>query len=352
MPVSTTVALMLSIALLLFIATDRAKGPSANLFADENAEPTIKEEEKSSLTPTEETANASEATPAKPKRAAIYDPDAKADELIASAVRKAKRDRKLVLIEWGGNWCGWCHLLHDTFTKTSGVKELVYEEYELVLIDSNTNQDLLKEYGGKERQFSYPHLTILDSDGNVLTNQNTEPLEEGKGHSARAVSEFLTRWMLPKPDAEVLVGEAFQKAKQQDKQILLRVGNPYCGWCKVLAQFLQDHDELFAKDYVDLKIDTVRMINGENVASSHRPKDCQGDPWFMILDGMGNVLATSVGTNGNIGYPLQPDEVSHFVKMIRDTHRRITSEELASIETDLHDFRTKRAQKLAEQSSK
>ena len=285
----------------------------------------------------------------KPKRGSIYDEKANAPELIAAAVRRAKRDHKQVLIEWGGNWCGWCHLLHGTFTKVPGVKEIVYQEFELVLIDSNTNQKLLAEYAGKERQFSYPHLTILDSDGKVLTNQNTEPLEEGKAHSPELVAKFLKDWMLPKIDAEQLVSEQFKKAKEEDKRVLLRVGNPYCGWCKVLAQFLQDHEELFAKDYIDLKIDTLRMTNGEEVAKSYRPKNAQGVPWFVILDANETVLATSVGQNGNIGYPHQPDEVAHFVQMIRETRKLITDTQLASIETDLHAFRTKRAEALAEQ---
>ncbi len=314
---------------------------------------TDNQSQQATSTPTEETdASTPEKKPDKPKRGSIYDEKADAQELIAAAVRRAKRDHKQVLIEWGGNWCGWCHLLHDTFTKVPGVKEIVTEEYELVLIDSATNQELLAQYAGKHRVLGYPHLTVLDSEGKALTNQDTEPLEKGKGHSPESVAKFLKEWMLPKIDAEQLVSEKFQEAKEEDKRVLLRVGNPYCGWCKVLGQFLQDHEELFARDYIDLKIDSLRMTNGEEVAASHRPKDAQGDPWFVILDAAGTVLATSVGQNGNIGYPHQPDEVSHFVKMIRETRKLITDTELASIETDLHDFRIKRAQKLAEQKSK
>lgn len=285
----------------------------------------------------------------KPTRRRIYDTQTNGRDLIANAVRRAQRDHKQVLVEWGGNWCHWCLLLHDTFKQAPGVREIVTEEFELVLIDSNTNHKLLVEYGGNQARFSFPHLTILDSNGKVLTNQNTEPLEEGDGHSPKAVSDFLKQWVLPKIDAEQMVAEQLHKAKAANKRILLRVGNPYCGWCTVLSQFLQDHEPVFARDYVDVKIDTLRMTNGEAVAEAHRPQDCQGIPWFVILDASGSVLQTSVGGNGNIGYPHEPAEVAHFVRMIRETRMTITDEELATIESDLHDYRIKREQMRAEQ---
>lgn len=318
-----------------------------------NAESTItfdSKPEPAATTPSEpaESTNA-EKPPAKPKRNPIYDEKANAQELIAKAVGRAKRDHKQVLIEWGGNWCGWCHLLHDTFTKVPAVAKIVYEEYELVLIDSNSNQELLKEYAGKHQVRGFPHLTVLDAEGKVLTNQDTEPLEKGKGHDPEAVTKFLSEWTLPKVDAEQLLAEQIEKAKQDDKRILFRVGDPYCGWCKVLSQFVQDHESLLAKDYVDVKIDTTRMTNGEKVAESHRPSGAQGHPWFIILDASGTVLATSVGAKGNIGYPFQPDEISHAVKMFRETRKSLSDDEIASMETDLNEFRIKREQKQAEE---
>lgn len=287
----------------------------------------------------------------KPKRKPIYDEKADAQELIAKAVRRAQRDHKQVLIEWGGNWCGWCHLLHDCFTQVPDVAKIVQEEYELVLIDSNSNSNLLKQYAGNHQVKGFPHLTIVDAQGKVLTNQDTEPLEKGKGHDPQSVTKFLSEWMLAKVDAAQLFSEQMENAKRMNKRVLFRVGDPYCGWCKVLSQFIQDHESLFAKDYVDIKIDTERMVNGEKVAESHRPSGAQGHPWFVILDSSGKVLATSVSQKGNIGYPAAPDEIDHFMKMLRDTRQSISDDELTSIETDLNEFRIRRERKQAEQAS-
>jgi len=120
------------------------------------------------------------------------------------------------------------------------------------------------------------------------------------------------------------------------------VGNPYCGWCKVLAQFLQDHEELFARDYIDLKIDTMRMTHGR---SGGRIPPAEGRPGRSLVRHFrrsgGQCWPPPSDRTENIGYPYQPDEVAHFVKAIRETRKSITDTELAAIETDLHDFRIK-----------
>lgn len=135
-----------------------------------------------------------EQTPEKKPRDPIYIEEANGEQLLAAAVEKAKSDGKHVLIEWGGNWCGWCYKLHDVFHENDVVHPILEESFELVLIDSTKNRELMQTYGGKDRQFSYPHLTVLDADGQVLTNQNTGPLEEGSNHDPVKVAEFLKTW--------------------------------------------------------------------------------------------------------------------------------------------------------------
>ena len=283
--------------------------------------------------------------PSRPKREPIYVEEANGKELIAAALKKAQRDHKHVLIEWGGNWCGWCYKLHDVFHNDADVHPIVHEEFELVLIDSGKNQDLMLEYGGKERQYSYPHLTVLDEQGTVLTNQETGSLEEGPKHDPALVSQFLRTWVPEKVDAEQLLADSLMNAAAEDKHVLVRVGTPYCGWCNVLAQFVQDHESLFATDYVDIKIDTTRMTNGEQAAARLAPKKSGGVPWMVILDASGKQLASSHGPGGNIGYPYQPNEIAHFITMLRDTRKRLTEADLDAIVADLNAYRDKREAK-------
>ena len=282
---------------------------------------------------------------AKPKREPIYAEEANGKDLIAAALKKAQRDHKHVLIEWGGNWCGWCYKLHDVFHQDTAVQPIVHEEFVLVLIDSGKNKELMLEYGGQDRQYSFPHLTVLDEQGSVLTNQATDSLEEGPKHDPKLVSEFLGKWTPDKIDAEQLLADALLKAAALDKSVLVRVGTPYCGWCNVLAQFVQDHESLFAADYVDIKIDTMRMANGEQVAARLAPGENGGVPWMVILDATGKELANSFGPDGNVGYPYQPNEIAHFITMLRESRKKLTDTDLEAIAADMNAYRDSREAK-------
>lgn len=284
------------------------------------------------------------------QRAPIYDTSKSGQELIAAALARAQRDRKHVLIEWGGNWCSWCHKLHDLFTHDEQVRAVLYLEFELVLVDSNQNNKLMLSYAGTDRQYSYPHLTVLDSAGHVLTNQNTEPLEKGDGHSPEAVNDFLRKWMPQKVDAAVSLDTALKQAASQNKRVFLHVGTPYCSWCKILSQFLLDHSQLFSRDYIDLPIDLMRMDNAEAAVSPYKPDQAGGVPWFVILDASGKSLASSTGSDGNIGYPYEPKEVAQFMEILRATRVSLSDEELESISADLMLYRSERENRLQKSS--
>jgi thioredoxin-related protein len=281
----------------------------------------------------------------KAKRKPIYDPKADAKALIAAAVERAQRDHKHVLIKWGGNWCGWCFKLHDVFKENETVQPIVFEEFELVLIDSQSNQDLMKSYGGKDRSYSYPHLTVLDGSGKVLTNQETGSLEIGPKHDPEKVAGFLKKWSHEREDAEDLLAAALKQAGSEDKTVFLQVGTPYCGWCKVLSGFMNERKQTFDQDYVYLKIDTMRMKDGEAVAERFRPAKASGVPWMVILDANGKVLTSSVGPQGNIGYPSSPSEIEHFLTMLQATKKRLTDDDLKAIKQALNAAREERERK-------
>lgn len=290
---------------------------------------------------------ADKSAPAKAKRPEIYDPKADAKQLIAAAVEKAKLENKHVLIEWGGNWCGWCYKLHDVFHNDKLVRPIVHEEFELVLIDCNSNMDLMKGYGGQDRRYSYPHLTILDANGQTLTNQETGSLEIGPKHDPEKVAAFLKQWMPEHQDAENLLTAALKRAGDEDKSVLLQVGDPYCGWCKRFSKFMHENQQTFDQDYVHLKIDTLRMMHGVELEKRLQPEDGPGHPWVVILDPQGKVLSTSIGSMGNIGYPYKPEEVEHFITMLKSTKKRLQDADLAKLRDALNAFREAREKKAS-----
>ena len=74
---------------------------------------------------------------------------------------------------------------------------------------------------------------------------------------------------------------------------------------------------------------------------------------MVILDSNGDSLVTSDGPNGNIGYPFEPDEINHFIDMLKRTGRHISSEELSKLKEELEAFaeKSRKARKAAQQGA-
>lgn len=85
-----------------------------------------------------------------------------------------------------------------------------------------------------------------------------------------------------------------------------------------------------------LKIDVDRMSGGKEVARRLRGSEGGGIPWMVILDAQGEALVTSDGPNGNCGYPVLPQEVEHFISMLKATATRLDANEIARIEQSLN----------------
>ena len=133
--------------------------------------------------------------PPKTPRPSIYDESADGAKQIADALVRAKKEGKQVLLQFGANWCGWCHKLHKLFDSDRAIADELKNHYVVVLIDVNKehNKDIDTKYGNPMR-FGLPVIVILDSDGKQLTTQDTSKLEEGDHHDPRKVLAFLKEW--------------------------------------------------------------------------------------------------------------------------------------------------------------
>ena len=123
-----------------------------------------------------------------------YDPKRDAARDIEEAVAEAARTGRRVLVEVGGEWCIWCHMMDDFFEKNRAVLDLREKNFVMVKVnfsDENKNEPLLSRY--PEIQ-GYPHLFVLDRDGKLLHSQDTAELEEGKGYNLARFTAFLEKW--------------------------------------------------------------------------------------------------------------------------------------------------------------
>jgi thiol:disulfide interchange protein len=133
--------------------------------------------------------------PAKPSQPSIYDEAADGSQQIADALVVAEAEHKRVLLQFGANWCGWCHRLHDLFVSDRVIAAHLAANYVVVLIDVNggRNKDIDDKYGNPSH-FGLPAIVVLDDQGNLLTTKDSDELEEGDHHSPEKVMEFLKAW--------------------------------------------------------------------------------------------------------------------------------------------------------------
>jgi thioredoxin-related protein len=281
------------------------------------------------------------------KRASIYDKGADANVQVAKAAERAKRGDKRILLMFGGDWCGWCHKLHDLFKTNREVAKVLSNEYELVTIDleSPNATPLLKTCKDSLSQdelrkgVGYPFLAVLDASGKVITAQRTDVLEEADHHDPKLVTAFLEKWQVPPQDAKRVLDQALSRASSDDKRVFLTFGAPWCGWCHRLHDWMAQPEiaAVLDRDFVIAQIDIDRMTGGKEVQSRYQPKSSGGIPWFAILDAQGKPLATSDGPGGNIGYPAQPQEIAHFITMLKSQGRHVDASQLGQIGKSLEE---------------
>jgi thiol-disulfide isomerase/thioredoxin len=126
----------------------------------------------------------------------VYDIDADGSAQIAEALQAARSGDKRVLLQFGAEWCGWCHKLHHLFADDQAIADVLAKNYIVVLIDVDGDHNAaVNEKYGNPMQHGLPVLVVLDSDGTQLTTQETGQLEEGDHHDPELVLAFLNKWL-------------------------------------------------------------------------------------------------------------------------------------------------------------
>ncbi len=272
----------------------------------------------------------------KPERKPVYDEKADASQQISAALAKAKKENRRVLIQWGANWCGWCHLLHDCFLTNGEVRRKLMYEYDLVLVDvghGDKNLELGEKYQADFAKQGLPFLTVLDGDGNVIANQETASLESKdkkvQAHDPQAVLKFLTAHQAePVPAAEILQA-GIHEARDSKRLVFLHFGAPWCGWCHRLEDWMARPEvhEILDAAFVDVKIDTDRNPGGDALLEEYSKGNNGGIPWFVFLDpssGEIEIVADSTGPEGNVGFPYSDEEIAWFGKMLNSAKSHLT----------------------------
>ena len=278
-------------------------------------------------------------------RKLIYDEKADAKQQIAAAVANAQKENRRVLVQWGANWCGWCHLLHETCSKDPEIKKELLYEYDVVLVDIgrfDKNMDLAKELGANLKDKGVPYLTVLDGSGKPIANQETSSLEKGESHDPEKVLAFLKQHQAEPRAAESVLSEGLQQAVAEKKIVFVHFGAPWCGWCRKMEAWMAQPSvaQILDKAFVDVKIDIDRMTGGPEMLKRFAGEKEQGVPWFAFVNPATNAtLAKSVDSKGgNIGFPVKPDEIEVFAQMLKQANTNLSQQDIDALLTSLKDF--------------
>lgn len=171
------------------------------VFAQNTKEiPTVKKSDDKALivkTDQQELEARKKAAEEKAKLPKPYDAKADAEKDIENLVAKAKKEKKNIMIQTGGNWCIWCLRFNQYVQTTPELKKLVddnYLYYHLNYSPENKNEKVFSKYGNPGDKFGYPVFIVLDQNGKMIHVQQSDVLEEGKGYSLEKVKEFFSTW--------------------------------------------------------------------------------------------------------------------------------------------------------------
>lgn len=123
-----------------------------------------------------------------------YDSSADAQKQIDAALRAAKADGRMVLLDFGANWCGNCKAADKVFaqSQTAGI---LGASYHLVKVDiggnSSANSALLRKYSPSGGTYTMPVLVVVSPSGTVRTDTH---VTGNPSLTADGINAFLRKW--------------------------------------------------------------------------------------------------------------------------------------------------------------
>lgn len=128
-------------------------------------------------------------------RGDIYPDVAQGPDDLKSALADAAREKKRVIVDFGGNWCADCRVL-DMYLHSPANRPLLEAKYDLVHVNVgqlDENRDLAARFGIPLEK-GVPALAVLDADGTPLYAQRNGEFEAMGRMDPASVTAFLNRW--------------------------------------------------------------------------------------------------------------------------------------------------------------
>jgi hypothetical protein len=102
------------------------------------------------------------------------------------------------------------------------------------------------------------------------------------------------------------------------------------------------------KYLVVVHVDISKNAGGETMYKKYGAQ--RGVPAWTVLDAQQKVLADSGDGRDNVGFPYQPKEIDHYVKVLKATCAKIRDEEIKVLKTKLKAVVPEDTRKLLDQA--
>lgn len=128
----------------------------------------------------------------------IFDPASDPAKDLVVAEQTAAREHKNILLDVGGNWCGWCMLLDRTTHNEASLHTALEAQFVVLHVNwspENPNEAFLRHYPKVD---GYPHFFVLTANGKLLKSQSTDYFETdhtlAHGYNVEKLQRFLQQW--------------------------------------------------------------------------------------------------------------------------------------------------------------
>ena len=136
-----------------------------------------------------------------PQYSLKYDPSRNAITDGHAAIKLAGETNRRILIEVGGYWCKWCHVLDRFLNKHPKLKTQLHQTFVLLKVnvsEENYNRNFLKVFPAVR---GYPHMFVTESNGKLLLSKDTGQFFNNHQYSVKRFEDFFERWATKKKSA-------------------------------------------------------------------------------------------------------------------------------------------------------
>jgi hypothetical protein len=270
------------------------------------------------------------------RAAAKIVPKKSAADRVARLIRDARLSSTRVLVVIKGDSSAALHDVWGKLLDEGELKELL--RYLPLLVSSEELQaeaHLFTRLKLQPPKAGEILLAVLDGEGRQA-GALVLPVRDASSAVRQGV-EFLKQHAPARRDARKLLSAAQEEARETGRRVWIIEGETRCGPCFRLARWLDDHHALLERDDVFVKLLVGCDENAEDVVERLKGRKGGGIPWYAITDPDGNVLATSDGPGGNIGFPSTQRDKDHFRQMLRRTAQKLTAADVDRLIQSLGD---------------